>query len=123
VTGDIQTSFSVRLAAVDPMMVTWCDAPPSCENASNSLHLTGGGVGTLGRHATRRGEIDLLLEIQDRFLYSSFSDMEQGECVVTIAVADERGYQGRISCPNVTNGWGIGALTVSATGTFTAAFR
>ena len=121
VTGDIQTSFNLPLAGTDGFSVTWCDTPRDCASAANSLQLSGDDLGVLGSHRTNRAGLDVLLEIQDRFLYVSYSDIEQGECTVAFTVADERGFQGRIVCPDVSNGFGIGALTVSASGTFTAA--
>lgn len=77
--------------------------------------------GMPGTHQTSRG-LFVTVEVQDRFLYVSGDQYAQGECTVTFAVADERGYAGTINCPDITNGTGLGVLTLSVRGTFVAAF-
>ncbi|MGZ8585607.1 MAG: hypothetical protein ACXWXP_09050, partial [Actinomycetota bacterium] len=62
------------------------------------------------------------IEVQDRFLYVSGEAYTQGECAVTFTTADERGFAGEIACENITNGTGLGILTISVRGTFAAAF-
>lgn len=75
----------------------------------------------LGRHETSRGLI-VTVEVQDRFLYVSGEQYTQGECTVTFTVADERGYAGKIACRDITNGTGLGILTLSVRGRFVATF-
>jgi hypothetical protein len=120
VTGDIQTKLDLSLAALDSFSVTWCDEK-SCANAANSLQLMGERLGMPGTHETSRGLI-VTIEVQDRFLYVSGDQYTQGDCTVTLTVADERGYAGKIACQDITNGTGLGILTLSVRGTFVAAF-
>jgi hypothetical protein len=121
VTGDIRTRLVVPLAAFDAFAATWCDAR-NCANASNTLQLMsmGEGFAEPGRHETSR-DLFVTIEVQDRFLYVSGAEHIQGDCSVTFTVADDRGIAGEIACRNITNGTGVGVLTVSVRGSFVAA--
>jgi hypothetical protein len=118
VTGDIQATAAMDLAMADSFSATWCDAR-DCGKAANSLQLMGQDLSRTGAHRTSGGLI-VTIEVDDRFLFVSGDQYTQGSCTVTLSVADERGYAGQIVCRNITNGTGIGILTVSVRGTFVA---
>jgi hypothetical protein len=119
VTGDIETRLNLPLVAFDAFSATWCDAR-NCANAANTLQIMGEGFGEPGQHETPR-EVFVTIEVQDRFLYVSGAEHIQGDCTVTFTAADERGVTGEIVCRSITNGTGIGVLTLSVRGTFVAA--
>jgi hypothetical protein len=82
----------------------------------------GEGLGTLGTLDTSSRALIVTIEVQDRFLYVSGEGYTQGDCTVTFTVADERGIAGEIVCRNITNGTGVGILTLSVRGDFVAAY-
>jgi hypothetical protein len=121
-TGDVQANVELRLALNDGFMAVWCDAPNDCAKAANSLQIMGEGLGDLGRHRTQAGDVVVTIELEDRFLYSSGGNgAVEGECVVTFTTSDERGFAGQIECERITNGFGMGSLEVSVSGTFVSA--
>lgn len=119
VTGDIRTGVDLRLAALDSFTATWCDVPNDCSKAANTLQIMGEELGVLGSHGTSNGLI-VTIELQDRFMYVSGEGYTKGECEVAFTTADDRGFAGDIACHNITNGTGLGILTVSVRGTFVA---
>jgi hypothetical protein len=82
--------------------------------------VMGEGFDEPGRQVTSR-DLFVTIEVQDRFLYVSGAEHIQGDCSVTFTVADDRGIAGEIACRNITNGTGVGVLTVSVRGSFVAA--